>query len=133
MPHSAVIKEENSTTKTRIVFNASSAYKNQKSLNDVLLTGPKLQPSIAEILIRWRYKPVALVADIKKMYSMIQVNKEDRNSLRFLWVDENGEIKHYRHKVLPFGLTSAPYLAIETVQSHIKKFSVEHPDLTESQ
>ena len=84
---------------------------------DKLLKGPKRQPCIAEILIRWRSKPVALVADIKKMYSMIQVKADDRNSMRFLWLDENNQIKQFRHKVLAFGLSAAPYLAIETVQS----------------
>ena len=132
MPHSAVIKEENTTTKTRIVFNASSSVKHQQSLNDKLLAGPKRQTSIPEILIRWRSKDVAVVADIMKMYSMIKVRKEDRNALRFLWVNEDGEIKHYRHTVLPFGVRSAPYLALETVNSHIKKFNTEYPDVTES-
>ena len=131
IPHRAVIKEENTTTKTRIVNNASSSAKNQVCLNDKLLTGPKLQPSIVEILIRWRDDPVAFVSDIKKMYSHIGVRESDRDSLRFLWM-EDGKIKHYRHTVLAFGLRSAPYLAIETVQSHIKKFASEHPDMTES-
>ena len=131
IPHRAVINEENATTKVRIVSDASSAMKNESSLNDKLLTGPKLQPSIVEIMIRWRMNPVALIADIRKMYLMISVEDRDRNSLRFLWI-ENGEVKHYRHTVLPFGLRSAPYLAIETVQSHIKKFRKTYPDVTES-
>ena len=132
IPHSAVIKEENTTTKTRIVFNASASAKHQQSLNDKLLAGPKRQTSIPEILIRWRLKAVAVVADIMKMYSMIGVRKEDRDAMRFLWINEAGDIKHYRHTVLPFGVRSAPYLAIETVHSHIKKFSTEYPDVTES-
>ena len=45
---------------------------------------------------------------------------------------ENNHIQHYRHKVLAFGLSSAPYLAIETVQSHIKKFEEKYPEVTES-
>ena len=131
IPHRAVIKEENTTTKTRIVSDASSSSKYEVCLNDKLLTGPKRQPSIVEILIRWRKNIIALVADIKKMYSMILVQQSDRNSLRFLWV-ENGKIKHYRHTVLAFGLRSAPYLAIETVQSHIQKFKDKYPNVTES-
>ena len=39
MPHHAVIKEDRNTTKTRIVFNASSSINNSKSLNDMLLIG----------------------------------------------------------------------------------------------
>ena len=95
-------------------------------MNDLLLIGPKHQPSITEIVVRWRYKAVALVSDIR-MYSMILVRAEDRNALRFLWVDEKGQIIHYRHKVLPFGVRSAPYLAVETVQSHIIKYSEDYP------
>ena len=136
MPHTGVFKDEdgqdeNITTKTRAVFNASSAAKGKLSLNDKLLKGPKRQPSIPEILIRWRSKSVALVADIRKMYSMIEVRKEDRNALRFLWV-KDGKILHYRHKVLPFGVRPAPYLAIETVHSHILKFGDEYPEVVES-
>ena len=131
MPHRAVIKEESSTTKTRIVFNASSCLKNQASLNDKLLIGPTLHPSIVEIILKWRYKSVGVVADIKKMYSMIEVAETDRNWLRFLWL-EDGRIKQFRHKVLAFGIRSAPFLAIETVQSHIRKFAAEYPEVTES-
>ena len=132
IPHSAVMKDDSTSTKTRIVFNASSSSKGHKSLNDKLLAGPKRQPSIPEILMRWRSKSVVLVADIRKMYSMILVREEDRDAMRFLWVDRNNHIQHYRHKVLPFGVRSAPYLAIETVHSHIMKFSEQYPEVTES-
>ncbi|GFV08101.1 uncharacterized protein TNCV_1047301 [Trichonephila clavipes] len=42
IPYHMVINEKSTTTKCRVVFNASSKTKNGKSLNDVLMTGPKL-------------------------------------------------------------------------------------------
>ncbi|CAB0029775.1 unnamed protein product [Trichogramma brassicae] len=53
MPHHGVLKAE--TKKLRVVFNASQKGSNGKSLNDLLLPGPKLQGDITLILTRWRF------------------------------------------------------------------------------
>lgn len=42
IPHLAVIKESSLTTKTRIVFDASSPSSNSLSLNDNLMVGPTI-------------------------------------------------------------------------------------------
>lgn len=42
VPHHAVVRESSSTTKLRVVFNASCKTRNGTSLNDYLLIGPKL-------------------------------------------------------------------------------------------
>ncbi|XP_037931027.1 uncharacterized protein LOC119665847 [Teleopsis dalmanni] len=42
MPHQAVIRDDHSTTKVRVVFDASAKTTNGKSLNEILHTGPKL-------------------------------------------------------------------------------------------
>jgi hypothetical protein len=42
IPHHAVIRESSSTTKLRVVFNASCKTRNGTSINDHLLVGPKL-------------------------------------------------------------------------------------------
>lgn len=39
LPHHNVIKQDSTTTKTRVVFDASSTYSQGKSLNDVLYKG----------------------------------------------------------------------------------------------
>ncbi|XP_024877402.1 uncharacterized protein LOC112463948 [Temnothorax curvispinosus] len=53
MPHHGVYKLDSTTTKLRVVFNASSKCPNSISLNDTLLSGPKLQPDIIALLIRF--------------------------------------------------------------------------------
>ena len=42
LPHHAVIKNERDTTKTRIVFDASSKIRNNPSLSNCLRSGPCL-------------------------------------------------------------------------------------------
>nr|XP_047144811.1 uncharacterized protein LOC100214846 [Hydra vulgaris] len=85
LPHHAVIKEEKSTTKLRIVFDASS---NSPLLNDCLEKGPCLLPMLIDILIRFGTYKIAVASDIKKAFLNIAVNKNDRDFLRFLWFDK---------------------------------------------
>ena len=40
-------------------------------MNDVILAGTKLQRDVLEILLRFRLRPVALVGDIKEMFSQV--------------------------------------------------------------
>ncbi|ETN70539.1 hypothetical protein NECAME_14702 [Necator americanus] len=50
LPHQAVITPLKETTKMRIVFDASTHYKDSQCLNDVLYQGPPLLPDM--ILLR---------------------------------------------------------------------------------
>ncbi|XP_015760498.1 PREDICTED: uncharacterized protein LOC107339715 [Acropora digitifera] len=50
LPHHCVVREGKSTTKLRIVYNAS-AKENGPALNDCLHTGPPLTPDILDILV----------------------------------------------------------------------------------
>uniref|UniRef100_A0A1B0DKT8 Uncharacterized protein n=1 Tax=Phlebotomus papatasi TaxID=29031 RepID=A0A1B0DKT8_PHLPP len=68
MPHHGVMKEASTTTKLRIVNNGSAKTSSGLSLNDILMTGPTVQPDLASILLRFRQHPYALTADISKMY-----------------------------------------------------------------
>ena len=72
MPHHAVIRES-TTTKTRVVFNASAAQKGQKSLNDVIHAGPSLLPDLVGLLLRFRECQSAVQADIRKAFFMVGV------------------------------------------------------------
>ena len=67
LSHFAIVRPEKSTTKTRVVFDASAKF-NGPSLNDVICQGPKLQRDIIDVLLRFPRFPVALVCDIAEMY-----------------------------------------------------------------
>ncbi|XP_063618245.1 uncharacterized protein LOC134791133 [Cydia splendana] len=114
LPHHAVIREDKSTTKVRVVLDASSKYEDGISLNDQLMTGPTLQPELRHLILRWRQYPVCLVADIVKMYRMVRVANEDTDFQRIVWRDNaENEIKDYKLLTVTFGTASAPYLAVK--------------------
>ncbi len=54
MPHHAVLKPTSSTTKLRVVFNASSKASNNLSLNDTLCAGPVVQRDLFSTWIQFR-------------------------------------------------------------------------------
>ncbi|XP_049887028.1 uncharacterized protein LOC126381618 [Pectinophora gossypiella] len=117
LPHHAVIRMDKTTTKTRVVFNASSKGTNGVSLNDTLMVGPTLQPDLRHIVLRWRLYPICLTADIIKMYRQVRVADKHTDYQRILWrLDPNGEIEDYRLLTVTFGTASAPYLAVKALQ-----------------
>lgn len=116
LPHHAVFKES-SSTKTRIVFDASSKNSDGISLNDKLLTGPVIQDLLVNIILRWRRYKIVFTADLHKMYRQINVPKEDSQCQRIVWRDQHsGLIKDYRLTTVTFGTACAPFLAIRTLR-----------------
>ena len=83
LPHHGVVRQDKTTSKLRIVYDASAKTKGP-SLNDCLYTGPSFGQSIFDILLRFRFHRVALVGDIEKAFLMVSVQEKDRDSLRFL-------------------------------------------------
>lgn len=116
LPHHAVIKAESTTTKVRVVFNASSATSNGLSLNDVLHTGPALQADLILLLHKWRFYKYVFNADIQQMYRQILVQPDNRNFQRIFYrSNPNEPIKEYSLNTVTFGVNCAPYLAIRTI------------------
>ena len=74
-------------TKLRIVYDASTQ-SNGPSLNDCLYVGPSFGQSILDILFRFHVHTIALAGDIEKAFLIISVAEEDRDVLRFLWIDD---------------------------------------------
>ncbi|VDP56753.1 unnamed protein product [Heligmosomoides polygyrus] len=67
----AVYKESSSTTKLRVVFDASSRQKEALSLNDCLHQGPTLLPDLAELLLWSRLHRYLLIADVIFLFTRI--------------------------------------------------------------
>lgn len=84
LPHHGVTREESTTTKLRMVFDASCKTSSGQSLNNLLMVGPKVQQELMEILIRFRQHNYVLIADISKMFRQIRINKKDRALQRVL-------------------------------------------------
>ena len=122
LPHHAVFHEDKVTIKCRIVFDARSKTSDEVSLNSCLLKGPKLQPDLVHVLIRFRCYRIAMMADIKKMLCQICLLKKEQNCHRFLWRDlmVNDPPKEYCMTRVTFETSSSPLLSIATVKKHAK-------------
>lgn len=128
LPHHAVIREDKTTTKVRVVFDASCKGSNGVSLNDLLMVGPTLQPELRHLIMCWRKYPVCLIADIVKMYRMVRVTNDDTDYQRIVWRDHKNEsFKDYRLLTLTFGTASAPYLAVKTLNQVALDYSEQYP------
>ncbi|KAF0700789.1 DUF1758 domain-containing protein, partial [Aphis craccivora] len=54
LPHHTVMKKSSITNKLRVVFDGSAPSSSGLSLNDILYRGPKVQPDLLDILLRFR-------------------------------------------------------------------------------
>ncbi|XP_017470269.1 PREDICTED: uncharacterized protein LOC108361969 isoform X1 [Rhagoletis zephyria] len=121
IPHHCVTKADSSTTKLRVVFDASCRTSNGKSLNDILLVGPTLQDDIFTILLRFRAYKYVLMADIAKMYRQVQMNSADSPWQCILWRESpNTSVQVYKLQTVTYGTSSAPYLATKALQQLAK-------------
>ena len=133
IPHLAVVRKEASTTKVRVVCDASAKLgKGGTSLNDCLHVGPSLNPLLFYILVRFREERVALVGDIEKAFLNIEVAERDRDCLRFLWCEDvhkpESKIVVYRFCRVVFGFNASPFLLNATLRYHISKYKDEDPE-----
>ena len=118
MPHKPVVRESASTTKVRMVFDASAKpHRLANSVNECMYTGPSLQPLLWDILIRARMSTNLVLADIQKAFLQIGVREEDRDAFRFLF-NINRKEQHPRFTRVPFGGESSPFLLGATLSYH---------------
>ena len=105
LPHHCVLKYSSTTTKLRVVFDASAETSTGTSLNEVLMVGPKNQNDLFAILLRFRFYPVVFSADIAKMYRQVLLAEEDKDFHRTLWRERSAEpMKHLRMTRVTYGL-----------------------------
>ncbi|XP_062707726.1 uncharacterized protein LOC134288058 [Aedes albopictus] len=116
IPHHAIQRPDSSTTKVRVVFDASAKSSNGISLNDLLLVGPTLQPHLVNILLAFRVHKVVATTDVSKMFRQISIREEDRRFLLILWRSScEEEISIYRLTTVTYGTACAPFQATRTL------------------
>ncbi|XP_060861320.1 uncharacterized protein LOC132938478 [Metopolophium dirhodum] len=117
IPHHPVVKRCNEELKIRVVFDASAKSSSGVSLNDCLVTGPKLQTEIGDVLLRSRLHKFVFTADITKMYRQICLHEPDRVYQHILWRNSpSDEVQEYELCTVTYGVSSAPFLAIRCLQ-----------------
>ncbi|XP_057378039.1 uncharacterized protein LOC130700052 [Daphnia carinata] len=103
-------------TKLRVVFDAAAMHRG-KCLNDAILSGPALQPSLPAVLIQFREGEVAWASDVEAMFSRFRLRSCDTPYFFFLWQETPSEKPVvYRMNRLPFGASCSPFVAIQTTR-----------------
>ena len=79
LPMHAVHKEDSTTSKLRVVFDAFAKTVSGTSLNDHLLVGPTVHPPLIDVLLRFRQFKVALTTNVSCMYQAVRLpdNQKD--------------------------------------------------------
>ncbi|XP_058840761.1 uncharacterized protein LOC131696228 [Topomyia yanbarensis] len=112
LPHHAVHHPDSTTTKIRVVFDGSSKSSNHISLNDLLHTGPTVQPTLLSIVLNFRLHRYVASADIKKMFRQILIHPDDRSLQQILWRKSESEpLKLYQLRTVTYGTSAAPFQA----------------------
>jgi len=99
-----------------------------------VLTGPKLQSDLFDVLIWFRQFNYVFTADMEKMYRQVKIHPDDGKFQRILWKDAEGNILTYELQTVTYGLNCAPYLALRAITQLIEdegnKFPLAIPTLT---
>ena len=129
LPHHAVVTPQKTTTKIRVVYDASAKTRpGNNSLNECLSRGPVMLHDLCGLLLRFRLHPIAMIADIEKAFLQIGLKEDQRNVTRFLWLKslenpstEKENIQEFRFCRVPFGVIASPFLLGATVENHLDK------------
>ncbi|KAG1672966.1 snRNA-activating protein complex subunit 3 [Nymphon striatum] len=108
--------------KIRPVFNASFKGSNNVSLNDCLEQGPNLNPTVSEVLIRFRRWRFAVSADVRKAFLQVELNENDQDVHRFLLRSDSGETREMKFVRVTFGINCSPFLLSATIRHHLSRF-----------
>ncbi|XP_074031851.1 uncharacterized protein [Leptinotarsa decemlineata] len=129
IPHHCVFNPNSSTTKLRVVFDASVKSPAGPSLNDILYIGRKLQKDIMVILLNFRLHPYAFTSDLKQMFRRILVQEDQQDYQRILWrFSPRDQIQDFKLKTVTLGVCSSPFLAIRTLSQLCEDEGKEFPN-----
>ncbi|XP_072941856.1 uncharacterized protein [Epargyreus clarus] len=129
LPHHCVRREDSTTTKFRVVFNASAITSSSMSLNDLMFRGPNLQHDLQDIIIAWRQYKYAYTADLEKMFRQIWLHPSDQNLQKIIWRDSPlDHLREYQLATVTYGTKAAPFLAMMTLRQLARDEKSNYPD-----
>jgi len=112
-PHHAILKESSTTTRLRVVFDASTKTTTGVSLNDTLLTG-SVDQDLFSIITRFRLHTIVFTADIEKMYKQVFIHLPVSDDT--MKKQSRGTRSIYELNIVTYGMTSAPHSVIRTLK-----------------
>ncbi|XP_062713741.1 uncharacterized protein LOC134290591 [Aedes albopictus] len=111
LPHHAVLRPSNTTTKCRVVFDASAKVSG-RSLNDVMKIGAIIQSNLQSISLRFRLPLHVLATDVAKMYGQVFIDRWHTPLTRVFWRKTPSEpLRVLELTTVTYGTASAPFLA----------------------
>lgn len=117
-----------SSSKFRVVFNASCQTTSGISLNECQLVGEKLQKDLSLILIKFRCYEVAITADIVKMFRQVEVEDCHKKYQKILWRYSPDEpVGVYQIERVAYGQAAAPYLSVRAMQQCALDYQSQYP------
>ena len=110
------------------MFDSSAKTSSGASLNDTLLVGPTVLSSLVDVLLRFRFHRVALIADVSQLYRAIELVEEDKDLHRFVWRNSPTDpIKDYRMTRITFGVSASSFIANMCVKQNASDYALEYP------
>jgi hypothetical protein len=130
LPHHHVLKPDSTTTRLRVVFDASSrAPPSNLSLNDTLCTGPNIQPNLNVQLMKARTYQIMLNADIEKMYRQVLVNPNQTKMQKIFWKNnDQTSIQCYDLLTVTYGTAPASFLATRCLKELANQYKDQYPE-----
>ncbi|XP_055917594.1 uncharacterized protein LOC129949876 [Eupeodes corollae] len=117
IPHQCVLRPQSTSTKLRVVFDASCKTPTQVSLNDILMVGPTIQEELFSTLLRFRTHKYAITADIAKMYRQVLIAEEHSIYQLIVWRQNASQpLQYFRLNTVTYGTSPAPFLAIRCLK-----------------
>ena len=128
LPHHPVFNPKK-PEKCRVVFDCAAKY-GGASLNDHINQGPDLTNKLVGVLLRFRQGKIGFTADIEAMFHQVLVSPDDRDVLRFLWMDASdaSKLKTYRMKAHLFGGVWSPSCANFALKKAAEEFKCDYPE-----
>ena len=132
LPMFGVVKESSTSTKLRVVYDASAKSSTRLSLNDTLLPRPNLYPLLTAVILRFHAPRFAMSADISKMFREVSLHPDERDFHQYITRDEQGQLKDQRMTRLTFGVACLPFLATQVLRQIAEDHREEFPEAAEA-